>query len=291
MRLTPRLFSISVILAYTLYCPTGWAQDKRDDISKIGQRDVAHKTDISQKKEIEIGRKAAAEYEAKFKLIMDSWVISYIDRVTQNVALNSDLKIPLLVKIVASSDPSADVLPGGFTYISSGLIQIMDDEGQLAGVIAYGAADVATRHWAAEQTKAAMLQYAMLPLIFTPISSGKYNDIMQKCENGMPLAMHKFRRGDVVESDYLALQYLYKAGYDPESYITLLGKFEKIEGTRSDRTPETFRDRPPAQVRIANCQKEISRILPPRKPSLPANAEFDKVKALLPNAPSPKAMP
>lgn len=291
MRLTSQIFLTSAIIATVLVPPSSWARDKRDDISKIGEREVAHKTEISQKKENEIGKKAAAEYESKSKVIMDPAVVSYIDRVAQKVVLNSDLRIPLLVKVVSSPDQKAEILPGGFMYISSGLIQNMNDEGQLAGVIAFGAADVATRHWASRETKAAILQYAMVPLISTPMTYGTYHGVMQSYRDGVPLAFLKFSREDVAESDYFAVQYLYKAGYDPNSYLALLDKFAKAEDSQANKPPESLRDRPPARQRMAFCQKEIESILPPRAPTRPDNSEFAKIKALLETASKPSGTP
>ncbi len=289
MKLNSRLLLTSAILASSLFCPSGWAKDKRDDISKIGKRNVAHKSIISLEKERAIGKQCTAEIESWAKLITDPQVGQYIDGVAQTIVLNSDLKIPLVVKVIDSPEPNGLILPGGVIYLNSGFIRIMDGEGELAGGLAYGAADIATRHWAAEQTKATILQYAMVPLIFTPTTYGTYYGTMEAHMNGTPLAYLKFSREDVAESDYFAVQYLYKAGYDPNSYIELLNKFAKMEDAQANKTPQIFRDRPPARVRISNCQKEISQFLPPRTPSLPANAEFDMIKALLPN--TPKTMP
>jgi predicted Zn-dependent protease len=263
-----------------------WGRNKLDDLSKIGKRNVAHKSIISAEKEIEIGKAYAAELDKKLTLIDDPRVEQYVTAVANKVAKNSDLKIPLTVKIFDSRESKALTLPGGYIYISSSLIQSLDDEGQLAGVLAYGIADLAARHWAARQTKATILQYAMVPLIFTPSTYGVYYGVTAAYMNGLPLSFMKFAREDAVESDYLALEYLYKAGYAPQAYVSYLEKVGKAEDAQPKPAPPAFRGAPPARERIKSCEKEIARILPPR--ALPArdNSAFDAVKALLAEPPA-----
>lgn len=291
MDFTSRQFLTLALLASSLTCPNGWARDKRGDISKIGKRNIARKSIISWEKEREVGHEYAVEVEARTKLVTDSRITQYVDGLAQIIAQNSDLKIPLVVEVIDSPEPNGLILPGGFIYINSGLIRMTENEGELAGLLSFGIADIATRHWASGMSKATILQYAMVPLIFTPATYGQYYGVMQAYMNGVPLTFLKFSREDVVESDYFALQYLYKAGYDPESYITLLDKFAKVEDSQANKPPESLRDRPPARIRIANCQKEISSILPPRDPSHPDNSDFAKTKALLETASKPSGTP
>ncbi len=289
MSSVPRHFLPLFLLTLFLACPNGWARNKRDDISKIGKRNIEHKSIIAVAKEQEIGRQYAKEIDSKAKLITDPVVVQYVDRVAKTVAQNSDLKIPLVVKVVDLPTPDGSVLPGGFIYINTGFIRAANGEGEVAAFFAYGIADIATRHWAREQTRATLLQYAMVPLVFSPKTYGQYNATMQAYTAGAPLSFLKFSREDVAESDYFALQYLYKAGYDPESYIAVLERFAKIEDAQ--KIPETFRDHPPARQRIANCRKEIAKILPPRTISPAPNDDLERVKALLFDATAPKAAP
>ena len=256
------------------------SENKKDDVNAIGNRRVAHRSIISEEKEIAIGKQYASEIDKSAKIITDPVINEYVNRVAQNIARNSDLKIPLTVKVIDSPGINAFALPGGFLYVNSGLLLAADGEAQVAGVIAHEVAHVAARHWASTQTKATILQYAMIPLIFTPMTYGVYMGVMEAYMNGVPLAFLKFSRNDEAEADYLGLQYMYKAGYDPNSYLEI---FSKVIEERSNpgSVPKIFMDHPPTPDRIVNLDKEMKTILPDRQRSLVSTSEFNDVQARL----------
>ena len=261
----------------------GWGADKskKEDVSQIGSRRVAHKSIISEEKEIAIGKEFATEIDRSAKIITDPVINEYVNRVAQNIARNSDLKIPLTVKVIDSPGINAFALPGGFLYVNSGLLLAADEEAQVAGVIAHEIAHVAARHWASQMTKATILQYAMIPLIFTPMSYGVYYGVMEAYMNGVPLAFLKFNRSAESEADYLGLQYLYKAGYDPSSYLTVFSKVIEEERRSPGSVPKIFMDHPPTPERILSLDQEMKQILPAKPQYLVSTSEFDDVKARL----------
>jgi len=259
----------------------GRAGDNKNDVGQIGTRRVAHRSIISEEKEIAIGKQYATEIDRSAKIITDPVINEYVNRVAQNIARNSDLKIPLTVKVIDSPGINAFALPGGFLYVNSGLLLTADEESQVAGVIAHEVAHVAARHWASTMTKATILQYAMIPLIFTPMSYGVYYGVLEAYMNGVPLAFLKFSRADEAEADYLGLQYLYKAGYDPSSYLTVFSNVIDEERRSPGSVPKVFMDHPPTPDRIIQLDQEIKTVLPPREQSLVSTSEFNDVKARL----------
>jgi predicted Zn-dependent protease len=242
---------------------------------------VAHKSIISEEKEIAIGKQYSAEIDRQAKLLNDPVVNEYVNRVAQNVARNSDLKIPLTVKVIDSPELNAFALPGGFLYVNTGLILAAEEEDQVAGVMAHEIAHVAARHWASQMTKATVLQYAMIPLIFVPMSYPVYLGVMEAWMNGVPMAFLKFSRGAEAEADYLGIQYMYKAGYDPNSYVAFFGKVMEEERRVPGSMPQVFMDHPPTGDRIIKSEEEIKQILPKREQYLVSTSEFDDVKARL----------
>ena len=94
-----RMAGTAAVLYLALHMPARADTDK-DDVDKIGDRNVVHKSIISTEKEIAIGRQYAEQIDKTAKLVKDPVVTEYVNRIAQNVARNSDLKVPLTVKVV-----------------------------------------------------------------------------------------------------------------------------------------------------------------------------------------------
>lgn len=274
------LFLVAMLLSPILLL-AGADKDKKKDVDAIGERRVARRSIISQEKEIAIGKQYASEIDRSAKMVTDPVVNEFVNRLAQNVARNSDLTIPLTVKVIDSPELNAFALPGGFLYVNSGLVMAADEEAQVAGVVAHEIAHVAARHWASQMTRATLLQYAMIPLIFIPMSYPVYYGVMEAYMNGVPLAFLKFNRGAEAEADLLGLQYMYKAGYDPSAYVTFFSKVIEQDRRSPGSVPTIFASHPPTPERILKSEEEIKAILPKRAQYLVSTSEFDDVKARL----------
>jgi len=255
------------------------AYGQKNDVDEIGNRKVAHRSIISQEKEIAIGKQYSEQIDHQVKLFKDPVVNEYVNRVAQNVARNSDLKVPLTVKIIDDPTINAFALPGGFLYINTGIIKAADEEDQVAGVIAHEISHVACRHWASQMTKATLLQYATIPLIFIPMTYPVYLGISEAMNFGVPMAFLKFSRQDEAEADYFGIQYMYKAGYDPNSYVAFFGKVMQEERDQPGNVQQVFADHPPTPDRIVKCEEEIKAIIPKRDQYLVTTSEFGDVKS------------
>ncbi len=276
-----RITALLLIVVMSLAWLPLRADDKKDDVDEIGNRKVAHRSIISQEKEIAIGKQYATEIERSAKLLTDPVVNEYVNRVSQNLARNSDLAIPLTVKVIDDPSINAFTLPGGFIYVNSGVLLAADEEDQLAGVIAHEIGHAAARHWASQMTKATIAQYAMIPLMIVPMSAAVYYGVVEAYLNGVPLAFLRFSRKDEQEADFLGLQYMFKAGYDPNSYVGFFGKVMDEERRSPGSMSTVFATHPPTGDRIIKSEEEIQRILPKRDQYLVSTSEFDDIKARL----------
>jgi beta-barrel assembly-enhancing protease len=287
--MSKRYSAAYIVATMILFCTSPiLGADTKNDVNEIGNRKVAHRSIISEEKEVAIGRQYATEVERNAKLVTDPVVMEYVNRVAQNIARNSDLKVPLTVKVIKSPELNAFALPGGFLYVNSGLLQAADEEDQIAGVMAHEIAHVAARHWASQMTKSTILQYATIPLIFVPMSYPVYLGVSEAFMNGVPLAFLKFDRNAEAEADRLGIQYMYKAGYDPQSYVTFFGKIIEEERRQPGSVPKVFSDHPPTADRIIKAQQEINNILPEREQYLVSTSEFDDIRTRLNSVISPR---
>ncbi len=257
----------------------------KDDIDDIGDRKVGSTGKsvgdwYSIDTDIKMGKQYAMMVESSARMIQDPVVVEYVNRVGQNLVRNSDAKVPFTIKVVDSDDINAFALPGGYFYVNSGLILAADDEAELAGVMAHEIAHVAARHATREMTRQRYVSLATIPLIFVN-SWGIYEAANIGMSLALPVAFMKFQRGFEAEADYLGLQYMYKAGYDPQAFISFFEKIKAQEKQKPGTLARAFASHPPTPDRIEKSQEEIREILPPRPEYIVNTSEFNDVKARL----------
>src|SRR6202522_849423 len=249
------------------------------DVNAIGNRNVGHGLNFySLEHEIALGKQLSAEIEKQEKFINDPVVNEYVNRVGQNLVRNSDAQVPFTIKVIDSDVVNAFALPGGFFYVNSGLILHADEESELAGVMAHEIAHVCARHGTKQATKGEIAQLAMIPaMIFIPYTLAGYA-IYQGMQFAIPMAFLQFTRTDEAEADYLGLQYMYKAGYDPNAFVAFFEKVSADEKKQPGTIPKIFSTHPPTPDRIEASQKEIATVLPQRAEYIVTTSEFDVVK-------------
>jgi beta-barrel assembly-enhancing protease len=258
-----------------------YAESKNSNVEDIGNRDI-NKGNInftSLEKEIALGRSLSAEIEKQVKLVSDPEVTEYVSRVGQNIVRNSDAKVPFTIKVIDSEEINAFALPGGFLYVNSGLITTADEESELAGVLAHEIAHVAARHGTEQQAKATIADFARIPLVI--FSGGLAQLVYNVYGLVVPLQFLQFSRGAEAEADYLGVQYMYKTGYDPASFISYFEKVQAQEKKKPGRLSKIFSTHPPTADRIEKSQKNIATVLPDRDEYVLSTSEFDKIKAKL----------
>jgi predicted Zn-dependent protease len=259
-------------------------KNSKDDVDAIGNRNVGKGINFySIEHEIALGKGLAQEVERSSKLVDDPVVVEYVNRVGQNLVRNSDAQVPFTIKVIDSDEVNAFALPGGFFYVNSGLILRAQEESELAGVMAHEISHVTARHGTKQATKGEMMQLATIPLMLLGPGGWAGYGIYQALNLAIPLSYLKFSRDAEREADFLGLQYMYKAGYDPNAYVTFFERIQADEKRRPGTIPKFFSTHPPTPERIADAQKEIARILPEKDEYIVTTSEFDMVKARLRN--------
>jgi len=255
-----------------------------DDVSAIGTRDIGgrgmgnwYSTDW----EIRNGKQYSMEIEKSAHMVTDPVINEYVNRVGQNIVKNSDCKVPFTIKIIDSDEINAMALPGGFFYVNSGLIMNADEEAELAGVMAHEIAHVCAHHAARQQTKMNYAQIGSIPLIIFTQGTWTGYGIYEASQLAIPITFLQFSRSDEAEADWLGLQYMYKAGYDPQAYIQFFEKIDALEKHKPGTLAKVFSDHPQTPDRIARSEEEIATIMPPRPDYVVTTSEFDDVKARL----------
>jgi beta-barrel assembly-enhancing protease len=253
-----------------------------DDVNAVGTRDIGARgmgNWYSTETEIGMGKSYSMQLAKSVKFIDDPVVVEYVNRIAQNLVKNSDAKVPFTIKVIDSDEVNAMALPGGFMFVNSGLILTADDEAEMAGVIAHEIAHVAAHHAVREQTRMNYAQLGTIPLIF--IGGWTGYGIYEAAQIGIPLTFLQFSRGFESQADFLGVQYMYRAGYDPQAFVTIFEKLENLEKTKPHLIAKAFSSHPQTPDRIEATQKEIATLLPPRAEYVVTTSEFDDVKARL----------
>ena len=259
-------------------------KNSKEDVDAIGNRGVGKGINFySLEKEIALGKGLAQEVERSSKLIDDPIVTEYVNRVGQNLVRNSDARVPFTIKVIDSDEVNAFALPGGFFYVNSGLILRAQEESELAGVMAHEISHVTARHGTKNATKGEMMQLATIPLMLLGPAGWAGYGLYEGLNIAIPLTYLKFSRDSEREADFLGLQYMYKAGYDPNAFVTFFERIQADEKRRPGTIPKVFSTHPPTPDRIESAQKEIARILPNKPEYIVTTSEFDNVKARLRN--------
>ena len=134
-------------------------------------------------------------------------------------------------------------------------------------------------HAVREQTRLNYAQLGMIPLVF--IGGWTGYGIYEAANIAVPITFMHFSREFEAQADYLGLQYMYRAGYDPQAFITFFEKVQALEKRKPGAVAKVFADHPQTPDRILHSQEEIARILPPRDDYTVTTSEFDDVKARL----------
>lgn len=257
-------------------------KNDKEDVSKIGDRDIDGKVNFyGIEKEIRLGLQLSADVERNAKIIDDPVISEYVNRVGQNLVRSSDAKVPFTIKVIDNPEVNAFALPGGFFYVNTGLIKLAETESELAGVMAHEIAHVTARHGTRQATRGQIANLASIPMaIFLPGGWLGYG-IYQGVNFAVPMAFLKFSRGYEKEADFLGMQYLYKAGYDPTSMITFFERIQAQQKRKKNAVSKAFSSHPPTGKRITLIQEDMGEILPARPQYTINTSEFQNVRERL----------
>ena len=251
--------------------------DQKRDPHAIGGRKVASGVNFySLEKELALGKQLAEEIRKQARLVEDPIVAEYVNRLGQNLARNSDVTFPVTFILIESEEIGAFTLPGGFMYVNTATLKLSDNESELASVIAHELGHAAARHATRQASTQKLLDLATLPVaIFGGIGGYALRQL------GAPLALFHFSRDFETEADFLGLQYLWKAGYDPESSINMFERVESMERRQPGAVSQLFHTHPMTADRIARTQHNIGQILPNRAEYVINTSDYEDIRTRL----------
>ena len=244
---------------------------------------------FSQQQDIQLGQEAAKQVLQKSQPVDDRVLQDYVNRVGQRLAQTQEARASgFTFQFTALNNPqvNAFALPGGPMFIYTGLLKTVDNEGELAGVMAHEMSHVILRHGTHEATKR---QFISLPAALAGGIAGAGGGMLgQLAQLGIGLGANsvllQFSRTAESEADALGSHLMAEAGYDP---IEMAHLFQKLESTGGARIPQLLSDHPNPGNRIQNIEAEM-RLLPKRSYGY-QTGEFAQTKARLGSLPAAPA--
>jgi Zn-dependent protease with chaperone function len=233
---------------------------------------------FSKEQDIQLGKEAAAQVEKQMELVRNPELQSYIERIGKRLASQPQAGgFPYTFKVVKDPSINAFALPGGPTFVNTGLIAAADNEDQLAGVMAHEISHVALRHGTNQASKANLIQ---LPAMLAGAMTGG-SLLGQLAQVGVGLGANsvllKFSRSAESQADLNGAQIMASAGYNP---IEMARFFEKLEAQGGHAGPQFLSDHPNPGNRMKAIQDEI-RYLPQQNYTAANNDEFRRMQAIV----------
>src|SRR5215471_2272619 len=276
------LLAASLILGLGAGSALGQKPKKpKDDVSQIGDRKVATCVNFySVEKEMALGKQLAEEVQRQAKMMDDPLIGEYVNRVGQNLVRNSDAKVPFRFQVIEGEAPNAFALPGGFIFVYTGLIKIASEESELAAAMAHEIAHVAARHMTCQATKSQIASIASIPLAVLLPGWGGYA-ARQGAGIAIPTALLRLGRQAESEADYLGVQYMYAAGYDPTAAVSIFEKIESLNKRQPGLIDKIFSTHPMDADRIQKTEQEIGRVLPAREQYIVNTSDYMSIRERL----------
>jgi predicted Zn-dependent protease len=212
---------------------------------------------VSEEQEIAMGKEADAQIPQQLGLYEDRELQEYVDRIGQRLAAESERPhLPWTFRVVDDDVVNAFALPGGFIYVTRGILSHMNDEAELAGVLGHEIGHVTARHSVNQMSKGMLAQ---IGLGVGSVLSPEVANLAGLAQQGLSLLFLKYGRDDERQADELAFRYGAREGYDPRSLIDLFALLERV-GQRSEGggLPGWMLTHPQPEARREEAEKVVA---------------------------------
>lgn len=219
------------LIAYLSGCATNPVTGKQDLVL------------MSEKQEIEIGRRYHKEILKQYKIYEDPQLQQYVSDIVEDLSTKSHRSDLIFhATLLDSPQVNAFALPGGYVYITRGIMSYMNSEAELAGVLGHEIGHVTARHGVRQQSASQIAQILSTAAV---IATGS-RAIADASNIAGTALIRGYGREHELEADRLGAEYLAKTGYDPEEMINVVGilksqeEFDKQLAKEEGREPRAY---------------------------------------------------
>lgn len=218
-----------------------------------GKRDFVLLTEAD---EIQLGRQTDAEVVATYGILENPQLQTYVGDLGQRLARVSHRpQLPYSFKVLDSPVINAFAVPGGYVYLTRGILAYLNNEAELAGVMGHEIGHITARHTAKQYSKAMV---AGLGLEVGKALSAEFRKFAPYVEFGVGMLFLKFSRDDERQADELGVTYSTKAGYDASNMANFFVTLERLQPSSAQGLPDWFSTHPNPPSRIKNIQSSAA---------------------------------
>ena len=212
---------------------------------------------VSEEQEIAMGRQAAQEAEQSIGVVNDPELQAYVQRVGAELAASSERpQLPWTFKVVDDPTPNAFALPGGFIFVTRGLMDLMTNESQLATVVGHEIGHVTARHTVTQLSRAQLAQVGLgLGSILVPAVGQAAGAL----SSGLSLLFLHYTRDAERQADELGFRYAYQRGYDVRQMADVFQALERLSGqAEQSALPSWLASHPSEPARIQSAEARVA---------------------------------
>ena len=250
-RITPR--SVIYILCALIAAAIGIGALSCGVNLATGER---HLNLVGESQEIAMGQQADSQIVASIGLYQDAAIQRYVQQLGANLAKTSERPgLPWTFRVVDDPAVNAFALPGGFIYVTRGLMTYVENEAELAGVVGHEIGHVTAQHSVHSMSNQQLTQLGVAAGMMIEPKLQRYGQFLNA---GLGLLYLKFSRNDESQADHLGFRYMVRANNDPRQMIHVFDMLNRVtEESGGGRLPEWLATHPNPLNRSADFQKEI----------------------------------
>ena len=234
---------------------------------------------LSEAEEIAIGQQQDQEIRREMGVYDDPNLQRYVSEIGQELASHSHRpNLPWSFTIVDSPAINAFALPGGYVYVTRGILAYLDDESELAGVLGHEIGHVTARHAAQAYTRQAQANLGLMVLsIFVP-STQPFTDLGA---TGLGVLFLRHGREAELEADRLGVEYGSGAGYDPTGVPRFLATLARVSALSERGMPNWLSTHPDPGLRVTRAEPVAGKFVSADAKKVNHDPYLDRIQGLV----------
>ncbi len=239
------LLGIALLAAWALACATNPVTGKKQLVL------------ISEAQEIELGREADKDVVSSIGLYPNDELQRYVQALGARLAAGTERPaLPWTFRVVDDAAVNAFAIPGGFVYVTRGIMAHLNSEAELAAVLGHEIGHVTARHSVSQMSKQQLAQVGLAAGMILSPEVAQFGNLAQA---GLGVLFMKFSRADESQSDQLGLRYMLNGGYDPREMVDVFSMLERVsQQAGAGRLPQWMSTHPDPENRQAWAASAIA---------------------------------